>query len=135
MDLISGDALAVATIRAEADNQPVEGKIAIGAVIRNRMRHRYFSDGTIHGTVLAPAQFSCFNTFAKARHIYLRLQVEDKLTMEAVKAWETSAMVDPVDGAVLYFNPALASPQWDFTKLEEVRAIGDHTFYRDKGVS
>lgn len=42
----------------EAQGEPDEGKAAVARVVKNRMKRRFFSDGTIEGTVLAKDQFS-----------------------------------------------------------------------------
>lgn len=45
-------------IYQEAGGEPDEGKAAVARVVRNRMRAKFFSDGTVTGTVLAKDQFS-----------------------------------------------------------------------------
>jgi len=45
-------------IYQEAGGEPDEGKAAVARVVRNRMRRKFFSDGTVAGTVLAKDQFS-----------------------------------------------------------------------------
>lgn len=42
----------------EAGGEPDDGKAAIALVVKNRMRLKFFSDGTIPGTVLRRDQFS-----------------------------------------------------------------------------
>lgn len=42
----------------EAGGEPDEGKAAVARIVKNRMRAKFFSDGTIQGTVLAKDQFS-----------------------------------------------------------------------------
>lgn len=42
----------------EAAGEPDEGVAAITRIVKNRMAHHFFSDGTIAGTVLAKDQFS-----------------------------------------------------------------------------
>src|SRR4030065_221810 len=53
-----GLALYAATIFLEAEGETDEGKIAVAWVIRNRM-DEYKKD--IHGIILMPKQFSCWN--------------------------------------------------------------------------
>ena len=45
------------TIYLEARGESFAGKMAVAAVIRNRMNHKYHSDGTVKGTVLRAKQF------------------------------------------------------------------------------
>ena len=61
MKLFDDDALAIATIWQEAEGEPYDAKVAVGEVIRERMRRKYNSDGTIAGTVGRRFQFSAFN--------------------------------------------------------------------------
>lgn len=42
----------------EAGGEPDEGKAAVARVVVNRQRAKFFSDGTVAGTVLAKDQFS-----------------------------------------------------------------------------
>lgn len=42
----------------EAGGEPDEGKAAVARITKNRMAARFFSDGTVQGTVLAKDQFS-----------------------------------------------------------------------------
>jgi len=42
----------------EAGGEIDEGKAAVARIVKNRMRAKFFSDGTIQGTVLAKDQFS-----------------------------------------------------------------------------
>ncbi|TFG62814.1 MAG: hypothetical protein E4H32_05290, partial [Nitrospirales bacterium] len=53
----SEDILAALTIYLEARGESFAGKMAVAAVIRNRMHHKYHSDGTVKGTVLRAKQF------------------------------------------------------------------------------
>ena len=132
MDLIPGDALAIATIRAEADGEPYEGKLAVASVIRNRMRFCYQSDGTAAGTVFHPYAFSCWNTPMKTRAHWLQVQVEDPRTQEARMAWEASEKVSNVGDAVLYFNPRGVSHEPEWVKATTlVKRISHHLFYFD----
>ena len=53
----SYEILAALTIYLEAQGESFAGKMAVAAVIRNRMNHKYHSDGTVSGTVLRAKQF------------------------------------------------------------------------------
>jgi N-acetylmuramoyl-L-alanine amidase len=59
VDLSTLDEVAVLclTIYGEARGEPIEGQIAVGCVIRNRVR----TGMTYHQVCLAPMQFSCWN--------------------------------------------------------------------------
>ncbi len=135
MRLITDDALAIVTIFQEASGEPMEGKIAVGEVIRNRAALRYQSDGTIAGTVLRPFQFSGWNSTRDPNISALRIrsvQMDDGawLIKECAEAWVWSRDSHLVDAAVLYLNPAAVAnlPAWaDPKKL--ITKIGHHEFY------
>lgn len=130
MRLISDDALAVVTIFQEARGEPWEGKLAVGEVIRNRMRRKYSSDGTATDTVLKPFQFSGWNTQDRNRIPSLRIDTNDLIVQECVKAWKESEHTTTVKGAVLYYNPEIVTqkPKWVDLSIEVAR-IGPHVFY------
>lgn len=57
---MTDDDLLATCIASEAAGEIYAGKVAIGWVVLSRMALRYSSDGTVHGTVLRPDQFSGF---------------------------------------------------------------------------
>lgn len=131
--------LAAATIRMEADAEPYLGKLAVATVIRERMRLKYSSDGTVAGTVLRPLQFSGWNTADPNRIRVCQAMMEDPATQEALRAWKESATVPPdfLHGAVLYHatpvilaHLGLAVPRWAHM-ASFIQQIGNHLFYRD----
>ena len=136
MRIISSDSLAIATIWQEAAGEPYEGKLAVASVIRNRMKRKYQSDGTVEGTVLADYQFSGWNTDPKdsLRERSMRLDDDDKVVKECVAAWKESELVDPTNGAVLYFAPkgVRKVPYWASAEgVKLAKVIKNHQFYTD----
>jgi spore germination cell wall hydrolase CwlJ-like protein len=139
----------------EAALEPDDGKAAVARVIFNRMRRRYFSDGTIKGTVAWPTQFS-FCEFAMLKERYQRVArgpaaIEarcEKLLTEAQahpKTWAkcreiAGQMLDGdyhgpdydrlTDDALLYVNlDVVKRPVW--AKPDKLVAqIGHHSFFR-----
>src|SRR5690242_9293677 len=75
MRLISDTALAAVTIWQEARGEAYAGKLAVAEVIRNRIKERYASDGTVAGTVIRPKQFSGWNSSDSNR--IPSLQIDD----------------------------------------------------------
>ena len=135
MDLIQPDALAVIAIRLEGDIEPFEGKVAIASVIRNRMKFKYQSDGTVAGTVLHPAQFSAFNTHDPRRHLLFQAQIEHPKTMDAIMAWQKSGAESNVGRAVLYYAalamvPPGSKPSW-VAAARFYKQVGSQLFYED----
>jgi len=123
----SDEALAALTVYLEAGGESFAGKLAVAAVIRNRMRLRYNSDGSVQGTVLKPWQFEPWNT-RSPNHVALDLS--RKSMRDSLLAW---LLVQDgrniVDGAVLFYNPTLVqSPHWAKV-TRKVAAIGGHEFY------
>ncbi len=124
---LSDQALAALTVYLEAGAESFAGKLAVAAVIRNRMRHRYQSDGTVRGTVLKPWQFQPWNTRSPSQ---LTLDLKKKSMRDSLLAWHlVQDGREIVDGAVLFYNPKLAkTPDWAKVSREVV-TIGGHTFY------
>lgn len=108
-------------INAEAYSEPYEGKVAVGAVVVNRLKTgRYGS--TIKDVIYAGCQFTVVCNGA-ADKLAVR---EDSLraAMEALKG------ADPTGGA-LYFTNLRTTPNASFWKrLTKTATIGRHTFFR-----
>lgn len=138
----------------EAQGEPADGQAAIVRVIQSRIKRKFFSDGTLRGTILAKDQFS-WAYFAMLEDKYVR--VAKNFTEAAQRAEVLWASVrrlrrlDPVrevvaqtisgtykggaeygklsDQVVNYCNLAISHPEW--AKPEKlVCHIGHHSFYR-----
>jgi spore germination cell wall hydrolase CwlJ-like protein len=70
---LTPDLLLALCLWSEAAREPRDGRIAVAKVVTNRMRDRYFSDGTVTGTVLAKDQFSGFWFSFNSLHGYHRV--------------------------------------------------------------
>jgi spore germination cell wall hydrolase CwlJ-like protein len=142
----------------EACGEPYEGKAAVARVIHNRMAHRYFSDGTVAGTVLAYDQFSwawfalVSGHYTRVCHVLPQAEALAEKLLAGVPtggaSWGecVSAVVDGAVGsayawgpqgkllaaeprALLYCNTAISQPAWA-TPSAEIVKIFHHTFYR-----
>lgn len=136
--ILSDDALAIITIAQEAIGESYEGKLAVAEVIRNRMRHKYSSDGTVAGTVLRPWQFSGWNTDSVGRVRMAKIDGDDKVVDDCVRAWRSAKEgSNTVNGAVLYYAPAIVKmPKWARPEYAiQVAEIGGHVFFVPKGMS
>ena len=131
MPVVNPDALAIITIWQEAQGEPYEGKVAVGEVIRERMQRNYNGDGTVAGTVAAPAQFSGWDD-RKFLIRALKLNDGDPVVQECIRAWNQSRDTNYTHNAVLYCNLATVPhrPSWARDD-KQVCQIGHHTFYRD----
>lgn len=130
-------ALAVVTIRMEADAEPFEGKVAVGKVLRNRTRMKYASDGTLSETILRPWQFSAWNTDHPRRGRVCGAPLDSPLTQDALRAWEESEHYTGLTERVVLYHTAakpVGAGRWPPTwalNAEFERQIGAHVFYRD----
>jgi hypothetical protein len=152
---MTDDELMATCIADEAANQPYEGKVAVGRVIRNRMALGYESDGTVAGTILKRFQFSGF-WFAMQAGRYAEIEFDaagaaaratslfEEFSTQPIWADCQRAVADSAAGSgfaggpqfqkltartVLYFNPAIcAAPAWASPdKLDAI--IYQHAFY------
>jgi spore germination cell wall hydrolase CwlJ-like protein len=133
MRLITDAALAIVTIYQEAEGEPYEGKQAVAEVILRRTKNRFFSDGTIAGTVLRKLQFSGWNHNAPNRIRSLKIDSSDPIVNDCVKAWTAAEQgSEIVPDCMHFFNPAIGMPKWaEDAKI--VADIGRHRFVIPKG--
>ncbi len=104
-------------IYAEARGEPYAGKVAVGAVILNRVKSPDFPN-TIYGVVYQPWAF----TAVYDGQINLEPNSECyQAAQDALNGW------DPTYGCVFYYNPATATSQWIFSR-KVVTQIGKHVF-------
>lgn len=134
MELIAPALLATLTILGEAEGEPYLGKLAVARVIRNRMALRYASDGTVAGTVFAPFQFSVWNTKEPRRVTVCKADVGSVACRDAAEAWkESGEAVMPDFHDVVLYHTTKVYPAWAASpKIEFVKQIGNHKFYREK---
>jgi N-acetylmuramoyl-L-alanine amidase len=131
MRLISDDLIAQLNIWMEARGEPFEGKVAVAEVMRNRLKTGRWGN-TMTQVVLAPYQFSGWNTKDPNRIKALLLDDSDPEYKECVRAWQTAkSNTDFAKGALRYFNPSsVAPPPWAIPAKLLAR-IGSHQFYSE----
>lgn len=143
------DALAVC-IYGEARGERIEGQIAVGCVVRNRVRAADHLK-TYQDIIFAPAQFSCFSpkggednyidTLAAARQLLDTCApgkhgIPDNLTLRQCH-WIatgilTGALLDNTKGATNYHAAYMDPfPSWA-AKMDQTAKIGNHLFYRER---
>ncbi len=106
-------------IQAEAANEPYHGKVAVGAVVLNRVRHASFPN-TISGVIFQPR---AFQPVANGR-IWRPAQPDSyRAARDALAGW------DPSHGALYFWNPAKATSPWVWTR-NIITRIGRHVFAR-----
>ena len=103
-----------AMIQCEAGNQPMEGQIAVGAVIMNRVRSAGYPN-TIEEVIYQPSQFgpSDSQTFAN-------LLANDTIKESCREAAKQAYLGTDNVGGALHFQRAGS---------REGLVIGDHVFY------
>lgn len=109
----------------ESRGEEIMGQVAVANVILNRVYNLKYPN-SICKVVYQPYQFSHIRTAqpdyrSEAWNYAVRVSIH---TQAALVANETY-------GATMYYNASLASPKWDFSKLELVGVLGGHTFYRE----
>jgi len=104
-------------IYGEARGESYVGQVAVGAVVMNRIKSASFPN-TMSGVIYQSYAFTAVNDGqinltpnATAR----------KAALDAINGW------DPTYGAIYYYNPAVATSQWIFTRQTTV-TIGNHVF-------
>ena len=104
-------------IYAEARGEVYTGQVAVGAVILNRVASSAFPN-TISGVIYQK------NAFTAVSDGQINLE-PDKTAMnaaqDAMNGW------DPTYGCIYYYNPAVATSSWIFSR-KTVTTIGKHIF-------
>ena len=120
--------LALAIYR-EARGEPMQGKLAVGHVILNRVRDKRWPD-TVRDVILQPWQFSAFNKNDSQSVVFPKAEYD--------KAWEESFAAaqevlaggaDLTHGANHYFADTIEPPDWADPQ-KHVITISRHLFYK-----
>lgn len=104
-------------VYAEARGEPYQGKVAVAAVVLNRVRSSAFPN-SISGVIYQPGAFSVISDG----------QISLSPDAEALRAAKDAlAGADPTGGCVFYYNPKKTSNSYMLSKPVAV-AIGNHNF-------
>lgn len=131
VQVVSDDIWGAMNIFAEARGEPFMGQVAVGNVVRERMRLRHFSDGTVAGTVWRPSQFSWTRSDDPQRMRVLVADDETDAWQTAQKAWVESATRRSVPEGTVLYHAHYVTPGWA-KRAQFVKRIGAHLFYREK---
>lgn len=104
-------------IYAEARGEGIEGQVAVGAVVLNRLKDPEFPK-TIKEVIFQRGAFTAVDD--KQIHL-LPNEVAFQAAQEALEG------KDPTGGALYYYNPQTAKDRWIKTR-PVVKRIGNHTF-------
>ncbi len=104
-------------IYGEARGESYTGKVAVAAVILNRVKSSSFPN-SISGVIYQSGAFTCVSDGQ------INLGTNDECTraaQDALSGW------DPSGGALYYFNPATATSKWIWSRPQLI-TIGKHIF-------
>ena len=106
-------------IHAEAEAEPYIGKVAVGAVLLNRVNHSEFPN-TLSGVIY---QGGALESVSNGRMTTASGQESVKAAQDALNGW------DPTYGALYFWNPYKPVNKWMWTRTITVQ-YGDHVFAR-----
>lgn len=110
-------------IHAEAEGEPYNGKVAVGAVVVNRIKSPIFPN-TIKG-VIYQIDDQGFYQFSPVEDGRLYSATPNKDSFNA--ADDALAGIDPTGGALYFFNPAKIDNRWLLSK-PVIYKVGNHVF-------
>lgn len=121
-------------LQAEAGNQGVSGKLAVGSVIRNRVQEPGYGD-SVRDVITQPGQFSPVNYYTGYAGGEQGVDFEkirpDEDTYAVADAILTGRYEDPTGGATHFYNPDISNPDWGREKAGgDWMGIGSHIFGR-----
>lgn len=105
-------------VRAEAQTESFEGKVAVACVVLNRVEHPQFPD-SIQDVIYAPGQFQPVQNG----------EINKPADEESIKA-VNAALTEQrqlAAGALFFYNPAIATSRW-LDSRTTTAVIGAHVF-------
>lgn len=104
-------------IQGEAADEPYIGKVAVGAVMLNRVKSNQFPN-TLAGVVYQPLAFESVSNG----------QYNRQLDSEAIRAAQDAISgYDPTGGALFFWNPSKPVSRWIWTR-KIINQYGRHVF-------
>ncbi|WP_100400302.1 cell wall hydrolase [Bacillus sp. FJAT-44742] len=104
-------------VHGEARGEPYKGQVAVAAVVKNRLHSSEFPnsvEGVIH-------QRNAFTAVHDGQYALTPDSTSYQAVRDAYQGW------DPSKGATYYYNPAIATSEWIFTRTPS-HTIGKHLF-------
>lgn len=132
------DALTL-TIWGEARGEPIEGKIGVAMVMRNRVLKKYRGAMTFVAVCTAHAQFSAWTDEAAQMQAENEILTGDptlaqhpdpalRLCREIAKATMSGLICDNTHGANHYYALTIPQPNWT-TGASALATLGNQRFY------
>ncbi len=106
-------------INAESGNQPLEGKIAVGNVVLNRVASSYFPD-TVYEVIHQRNQFTPVSNGSIRSEPNTESIVAAKLCLDGANT---------VGNALYFINPRVSPNSWAARNRSLVATIGAHAFF------
>jgi N-acetylmuramoyl-L-alanine amidase len=133
------DALTL-TIWGEARGEPIEGKLGVASVMRNRLLAKYRGAQTYVAVCTARAQFSAWTDEATAMQSEAELLTGDptlknhpdpvlRLCWEIARATIAGLLPDATNGANHYYAVSIQPPAW-CAGQQTLAALGQHRFFK-----
>ncbi len=130
-------ALLALLIWREAEGEPMEGKLGVAWVVRNRVLDSPLPNAWT-AVMTRRLQFSGLTAHGDPRlQVWPRdSQLAWKASMQAAEQVYTAstaapaATPDPTHGATLYANLSIVTPSW-LPRVTETAKIGSHTFFKE----
>jgi N-acetylmuramoyl-L-alanine amidase len=144
---LSAVELLAVLIYGEARGEAIEGQIAVGCVVRNRVRSSH-DIKTYQEIMLAPWQFSTFHPRGGGQNYTDTLGAAQEMVSARGSSKQppngpalhqavwvatgiiTGALQDNVNAATHYFADSIPKPSWA-KAMKHVCTIGHHLFYRE----
>ena len=104
-------------IYGEARGESYVGQVAVGAVVMNRIKSASFPN-TMSGVIY---QRYAFTAVSDGQINLTPNATARKAAKDAMNGW------DPTYGAIYYYNPAIATSAWIFSRQTTI-TIGNHVF-------
>lgn len=104
-------------IHAEAESEPYAGKVAVGAVVLNRLENPRFPQ-TLAGVLYQP---HAFESVTNGRVYNYPNTDSRRAAQAAINGW------DPSGGAIFFFNPSKTSNRFIWSR-RIINRIGKHVF-------
>jgi len=133
---LDGKALLSCLIWAEARGESLEGQVAVGNVVKNRVLEQKWYGKTWKEVMLKPFQFSCFNHDNPPAYFHKMLEAwHDRCNDPAMKqaVWIAFGVIDGQIKDNVYgcnhYHADYVKPKWIEGKTP-VRIIERHLFYK-----
>ncbi|WP_026689579.1 cell wall hydrolase [Alteribacter aurantiacus] len=110
-------------VHAEAEGESYEGKVAVAAVVLNRVESSDFPD-TIEGVIYETHNSGNTFAFEPVQNGQIN-QLADQEAIDATR--EAVNGNDPSNGALFFFNPETSTSEW-VNRLTIDSQIGNHVF-------